>query len=64
MATRVASGRVLNALAPVMPNLIGGSADLAASNNTLLRGAGEFSPQHRAGRNLYFGVREHGMGSI
>jgi transketolase len=64
MATRVASGRVLNALAPVIPNLIGGSADLATSNNTLLRGAGEFSPQNRAGRNLYFGVREHGMGAI
>jgi transketolase len=64
MATRVASGRVLNALASMLPNLIGGSADLAVSNNTLLRGAGQFSPQQRAGRNLYFGVREHGMGSI
>jgi transketolase len=64
MATRVASGRVLNAIAPKIPNLIGGSADLATSNNTLLRGAGEFSAQNRAGRNLYFGVREHGMGSI
>ncbi len=64
MATRVASGRVLNAIAPTIPNLIGGSADLATSNNTLLRGAGEFSPQNRAGRNLYFGVREHGMGAI
>jgi transketolase len=64
MATRVASGRVLNAIAPIIPNLIGGSADLAASNNTLLRGAGEFSPQNRSGRNIYFGVREHGMGAI
>ncbi len=64
MATRIASGRVLNAIAPKIPTLIGGSADLAASNNTLLRGAGEFSPQNRAGRNLYFGVREHGMGGI
>jgi transketolase len=64
MATRVASGRVLNAIAPTICNLIGGSADLATSNNTLLRGAGEFSPQNRAGRNLYFGVREHGMGAI
>ncbi|MGH8068684.1 MAG: transketolase [Candidatus Entotheonellia bacterium] len=64
MATRVASGRVLNAIAPTITNLIGGSADLATSNNTLLRGAGEFSPQHHAGRNLYFGVREHGMGAI
>jgi transketolase len=64
MATRVASGRVLNAIAPRVTNLIGGSADLAASNNTLLQGAGEFSRHDRAGRNLYFGVREHGMGSI
>jgi transketolase len=64
MATRVASGRVLNAIAPRIPHLIGGSADLAASNNTLLQGAGEFSPQNRAGRNLYFGVREHGMGAL
>jgi transketolase len=64
MATRVASGRVLNVLAAKIPNLIGGSADLAASNNTLLRGAGEFSAQQRGGRNLYFGVREHGMGSV
>jgi len=64
MATRVASGRLLNAIAPTIPTLIGGSADLATSNNTLLRGAGEFSPVNRAGRNLYFGVREHGMGAI
>jgi transketolase len=64
MATRVASGRVLNAVAPVIANLIGGSADLATSNNTLLRGAGEFSTQNRGGRNLYFGVREHGMGAM
>jgi transketolase len=64
MATRVASGRVLNALATKLPNLIGGSADLATSNNTLLRNGGEFGPQNRAGRNLYFGVREHGMGAI
>jgi transketolase len=48
----------------VIANLIGGSADLATSNNTLLHGAGEFSAQHRAGRNIYFGVREHGMGAI
>ncbi len=64
MATRVASGRVLNAIAPKIPNLIGGSADLATSNTTLLRGGGEFSAQNRAGRNVYFGVREHGMGGI
>jgi transketolase len=64
MATRVASGRVLNAAVPLISNLIGGSADLATSNNTLLRGAGEFSAQNRGGRNIYFGVREHGMGAI
>jgi transketolase len=64
MATRVASGRVLNAVAPAISTLIGGSADLATSNNTLLRGAGEFSAQNRGGRNIYFGVREHGMGAI
>jgi transketolase len=64
MATRVALGRVLNAVAPAIAHLIGGSADLATSNNTLLRGAGEFSAQNRAGRNIYFGVREHGMGAI
>jgi transketolase len=61
MATRVASGRVLNAIASAIPNLIGGSADLATSNNTLLRSGGQFSPQNRSGRNIYFGVREHGM---
>jgi transketolase len=64
MATRVASGHVLNAIAPILPNLIGGSADLATSNNTLLRGTGAFGPHNRTGRNLYFGVREHGMGAI
>jgi len=64
MATRVASGRVLNAVAPVLPTLIGGSADLTPSNNTYLRGAGEFDAKNRTGRNLHFGVREHAMGSI
>jgi transketolase len=64
MATRVASGRVLNALAPVLPELIGGSADLTPSNNTYLRGGGEFDAKNRAGRNLHFGVREHAMGAI
>lgn len=64
MATRVASGRVLNAIAPKAPHLVGGSADLASSNITLLQGAGAFSAENRAGRNLYFGVREHAMGSI
>jgi len=64
LATRKASGAVLNALAPVLPTLIGGSADLAPSNNTLLKEYDDFQPDTPAGRNLRFGVREHGMGSI
>ena len=64
LATRKASGAVLNALAPVLPTLIGGSADLAPSNNTLLKAYGDFQPATPAGRNLHFGVREHAMGSI
>ena len=69
MATRAASGKVLNAIAPVLPTLIGGSADLAPSNNTQLKNCGEspcgfFMKEQRSGRNLRFGVREHAMGSI
>ncbi len=64
MATREASGKVLAAIAPHLPTLIGGSADLAPSNNTYLKGLGEFQAANRAGRNFRFGVREHGMGSI
>jgi transketolase len=66
MATREASGRTLNALAPRLPWLIGGSADLAPSTKTHLDfdGAGTFSADDRAGRNLHFGVREHVMGAI
>jgi transketolase len=60
-ATRVHSGAVLNSLAPVLPELFGGSADLAASNNTDLEGAGDFSAEDRTGRNLRFGIREHAM---
>ncbi len=63
-ATRAASGKVLNAMASKLPELIGGSADLAGSNNTDLKGAGSFSAAQRAGRNFHFGVREHGMGAI
>jgi transketolase len=64
MATRQASGKVINAVAAAVPSLIGGSADLAGSNSTNISGsklvqAGDFS-----GRNLAFGVREHGMGAI
>lgn len=63
-ATRVHSGIVLNALADVLPELIGGSADLAPSNNTLLKSSGDFQKGQYANRNLRFGVREHGMGAI
>lgn len=63
MATRAASGKALNALAAVLPELTGGSADLAPSTNTLLQGAGDFQADQRSGRNLRFGVREHGMGA-
>ncbi len=64
VATRVASGKVLNAIAPHLPTLIGGSADLAPSCNTYLKGYGDFSADNRGGRNLHFGVREHAMGGI
>jgi transketolase len=73
IATRAASGKVLTALAPVMPELWGGSADLAESNNTTMEGEPSFIPtakQTRAwkgnpyGRTLHFGIREHGMGMI
>jgi len=64
VATRAASGRVLNALAGIVPTLMGGSADLAPSNNTYLHGLGDFQAGERAGRNLRFGVREHAMGGI
>ncbi|PJJ72218.1 transketolase [Diaminobutyricimonas aerilata] len=73
VSTRAASGKVLNALAPVIPELWGGSADLAESNNTTLEGGGSFIPAEHStrewtgnpyGRVLHFGIREHAMGSI
>jgi transketolase len=64
MATRVASGSVLNAVAPRLPNLLGGSADLAPSNKTEIKGEKDFQAGIYEGRNLRFGVREHAMGSI
>ena len=79
MATRVASGKVMNALAPKLPALFGGSADLDSSTHTNLKGLGDFNPAATpgqdtqgsdsagwsyAGRNLHFGVREHAMGAI
>jgi transketolase len=62
--TRKAGGDALNALAKAVPNLVGGSADLAPSNNTMLKGMGSFQKDNPAGRNLHFGVREHGMGAV
>jgi transketolase len=64
MATRSASGKVINALAPALPRLLGGSADLAPSNNTLIASEGTFSREDREGRNFHFGVREHGMAAV
>jgi transketolase len=64
MGSRVASGKVINALAGSLPELIGGSADLAPSNNTWINGSVAFQPDHREGKNFHFGVREHGMASI
>jgi len=64
MATRKASGAVLNAIASAVPQLVGGSADLAPSNNTLLKDFGSFQADAADGRNMHFGIREHGMGGI
>ncbi|HEX9751413.1 MAG TPA: transketolase [candidate division Zixibacteria bacterium] len=64
MATRSASGTVMNHLAERLPQLIGGSADLAESNKTLLKDYGDFIWDAQRGRNIYFGVREHAMGAI
>jgi transketolase len=64
VATRAISGSVINAFAADRPEVIGGSADLASSNNTLIKSSGDFSAQDRGGRNLRYGVREHAMGAI
>jgi transketolase len=73
LSTRAASGKVLNALGPVIPELWGGSADLAESNNTTIEGASSFVPSEHSthewtgnpyGRVLHFGIREHAMGAI
>ena len=63
MATRAASGKVINALAPILPELIGGSADLAPSNNTKIDNVPAFQKESPQGRNFHFGVREHAMGA-
>jgi len=64
LATRVSSGNVLNAVASKVTNLVGGSADLAPSNKTLIDGKADYQANHYEGRNFRFGVREHAMGSI
>jgi transketolase len=64
LATREAQGKILDALMPKLPLVLGGSADLTPSNNTRFKGAVDFSRTNRAGRYIRYGVREHGMGAI
>jgi transketolase len=64
MATRQASGKVLNAISSSLPTLLGGSADLAPSTDTLIKGEKDFERGNYGSRNFHFGVREHGMGAI
>jgi transketolase len=64
VASRAASGIVINAIAKKIPELLGGSADLASSTNTIIKGEPSFSAENYGGRNFHFGIREHGMGSI
>ncbi len=64
MATRAASGKVINAVAGTIPELMGGSADLAPSNKTWINNKPAFQPDSPEGRNMHFGVREHAMGAI
>jgi len=64
LSTREASGRVMNAIAPRIQSLTGGSADLAPSTKTILKDQGDFSYDKYGGRNIHFGVREHAMGAI
>jgi transketolase len=63
LATRQASGKVLNAIAPALPGLVGGAADLAPSTETNLKAFSSFTSEERSGRNFHFGIREHAMGS-
>jgi len=64
LATRKASGAVINAIAGTVPTLIGGDADLSSSTRTAIKGSGSFNGRTGAGRNVHFGVREHAMGGI
>lgn len=63
LASRASSGEVLNGISNNLPSLFGGSADLAGSNNTMIKGAEDFTPADYAGRNIWFGVREFAMGA-
>lgn len=63
-ATRSCGGKILNAIASVMPNVMSGSADLAPSTKTEIKGSEYFSPEHREGCNIHFGIREHAMAAI
>ncbi len=63
-ATRNTSGEMIQRLAARIPNLVGGSADLAPSNKTNIKGGGDYSAENRGGRNMHFGVREHAMAAI
>ena len=64
MATRIASGKTIAVLSSGLPEMMGGSADLAPSTHTHMEGAGSFEPESSAGRNMHFGIREHAMGAI
>ncbi len=64
LATREASGMIINALSAGVPSLMGGAADLAPSTKTLIKGSAHFAPGSYEGRNLHFGVREHAMGAV
>lgn len=64
LATRISSEKVLNKVCKLVPNLIGGSADLAPSNKTIMQGMGDYSKEDYSGSNLHFGVREHAMAAI
>ena len=64
MATREAQGKILDAIMPELPLVLGGSADLTPSNNTRFKGVEDFTAEHRTGRYIRYGVREHGMGAI
>lgn len=63
-ATRNTSGVMLNKLSDILPNLVGGSADLAPSNKSYMKGKGDYGKDNRTGRNLHFGIREHAMAAI